>query len=434
MKKVYSLLALMLLLNLSSVIFIGCESNTNVSPSANTSTIDISSTDEIHLTNYSIDEIYGNGIFSDSLASPAYKRTRIFPTNDVVFSFYTVWNRLYTSSEDHTLSYYPLCQDPICTHENLPCISYAAITSSEIIEANGLLYMLIDGEGEKYNKFIEYDLSTGQYTILSEFENGGQLITRLGRFIYFYIIRVDDETESGQQLTTRLLHRYDILDNTFTIIDEISSKNGRFFLPSTKYGYIYYIDSYDKLLRCDMNMKNKKELASNVVSYEVTENRIYYLSKQPEKEYGTIFEVDLDTSTTTKLYDEITWFCLYQDIMYYSIYSPISAFEWDFPMQDENAGYIINSTMISIDNGNVIYKIDLDRTGSPGEQLNFCTSLTNSHLYLGNTFSVFNGFVFTQLKESYHHESKKGMHTGIAAIDIATGNIYWIDSEYVLYS
>ena len=60
-----------------------------------------------------------------------------------------------------------------------------------------MLYLLIEGDGAKNNQFIEYDLSSGKYSVLGEFENGGQLITRLGRFVYFFIIRVDGQTESG---------------------------------------------------------------------------------------------------------------------------------------------------------------------------------------------------------------------------------------------
>ena len=150
--------------------------------------------DIVQYKTYSLDEIYANGVFDENLITPAYKRTRIFPTRDVTYSFFTHWNRIYVSPNDHILSFAQLCQDSLCTHTSMPCISYAALVSSEIVEANGMLYLLIEGDGAKNNQFIEYDLSSGKYSVLGEFENGGQLITRLGRFVYFFIIRVDGQT------------------------------------------------------------------------------------------------------------------------------------------------------------------------------------------------------------------------------------------------
>ncbi len=381
---------------------------------------------------YTLNEIYDNGTFKDNLITPAYKRTRVFPTENVTYSFFTQWNRVYISPEDHSLSFAQLCQDSICTHTSLPCISYAALASSEIVEANGMLYMLIEGDGEKYNKFIEYDLSAGKYSILGEFENGGQLITRLGRFVYFFIIRVDGQTESGKLLTTRLIYRYDISEQSLGKIAELPPTD-TFFMPSTQNGYIYFIDSSNALCRCDVNMQNKEKLATNVTTYEIVHDTIYYLSIEPGTEYGTIFVLKNSDSTAEAIYSNVTWFCVYNDTMYYSLYSPTDAFEWDIPTIDENGKQVLKTKTISIEHGNIIYGVALGNTDNAGNILNVCSSLTAKELYLGPTFSVLNGYIYTQLKEAYQSNSQKGLHTGIAAIDITTGNIYWIDDEYVMY-
>ena len=388
--------------------------------------------DIVQYKTYSLDEIYANGVFDENLITPAYKRTRIFPTRDVTYSFFTHWNRIYVSPNDHILSFAQLCQDSLCTHTSLPCISYAALVSSEIVEANGMLYLLIEGDGAKNNQFIEYDLSSGKYSVLGEFENGGQLITRLGRFVYFFIIRVDGQTESGKILTTRLIYRYDVFKKELEKIDERSPKD-TFFMPSSQSGYIYYIDSLNALYRCDANMQNKEKLATNVMTYEVVREDIYYLSKSSEGEYGTIFVLHTDDSSIEELYPNVTWVCVNNNTMYYSLYSPIDAFEWDIPTQDENGNQTLKSTVICVEHGNTIYNVDLDNIGSSGKVIGICSSLTDKELYIGPTFSVLNGYLYTQLKESYHSNSQKGLHTGVAAIDLTNGEVYWIDTEYVMY-
>ena len=57
--------------------------------------------DIVQYKTYSLDEIYANGVFDENLITPAYKRTRIFPTRDVTYSFFTHWNRIYVSPNDH---------------------------------------------------------------------------------------------------------------------------------------------------------------------------------------------------------------------------------------------------------------------------------------------------------------------------------------------
>ena len=41
--------------------------------------------DIVQYKTYSLDEIYANGVFDENLITPAYKRTRIFPTRDVTY-------------------------------------------------------------------------------------------------------------------------------------------------------------------------------------------------------------------------------------------------------------------------------------------------------------------------------------------------------------
>ncbi len=408
---------------------VGCQKdNSRITPTPDGNT-------DYNLKNYTYDEIYKDSIFDDDMSTPAYRRTKIYPTKNTIYSFFTSWKRSYIN-EDRTVSTYTFCQDPLCSHTKLPCISYAALTSDNIIEANGKLYLLIQGDGEKSNKFIEYDTSSGKYTMIGEFVNGGQLIARLGRFVYFYVIRMDGQVDSGMQLSTLLLHRYDIAEGNLEKIGERNPKEP-FLHPSGHAGHIYYIDSYNNLCRCDVNLQNAVMLESNknVITYEVIDDKIYYLTKESGNDYGTLYTLDIDNKTSRVLYDKVTWFCIYNNRLYYSKYAPLEAFDWDFPQTGENGKQVIINKTIIIMNGNIIYSINLDNAGKySGDPLSMCRKLTEQGCYLGETFAVYDGYVFTQIKEAYSHGVMNGMFTGVAAIDIANDQITRLESEYVLFS
>lgn len=390
---------------------------------------------DYNFKNYSYDEIYKDNVFDDDMPTPAYKRMKIYPTQNTIYSFFTSWKRSYIN-EDRTISTYTLCQDPLCSHTKRPCISYAALTSDSVIEANGKLYLLIQGDGEKSNKFVEYDTSSDKYTVIGEFVNGGQLIARLGRFVYFYIIRVDGQADSGMQLSTLLLHRYDIVEGTLEKIGERNPKEP-FLHPSGNAEYIYFIDSYNNLCRCDVNLQNTVKLVSNknVITYEVIDDRIYYLTKESGNDYGMLYSLDINNNIFRELYDEVTWFCIDDNKLYYSIHAPIEAFDWDFPQTGEDGKQVIINKTIIIMNGNIINVIDLDNAGKySGDPLSMCGKLTEQGCYLGETFAVYDRYVITQIKEAYSDGVKNGMFTGVAAIDIANGLIARLESDYVMFS
>ncbi|MDD4773586.1 MAG: hypothetical protein PHZ09_08270 [Eubacteriales bacterium] len=408
---------------------VGCQKDDSRIPQTNDGNTDY------YLRNYAYDELYKDGVFDEDMSTPAYKRTKVYPTKNTVYSFFASWKRSYIN-ENRTISTYPLCRDPLCSHTKLPCISYAALTSDSVIEANGKLYLLISGDDEKKNKFIEYDTSSGKYTVIGEFVNGGQLIARLGRFVYFYVIRIDGHTDSGMQLSTLLLHRYDIAEKSLEKIGERNSKES-FLQAAGHAGYIYYIDVYYNLCRCDVNFQNVVELVSNknVITYEVIYDKIFYLTKESGNDYGILYSLDIDNKISEELYDEVTWFCIYNNKLYYSKYSPVEAFDWDFPQTGEDGKRVIKNKMIIIMNGNTIYSIDLDKAGKKvGNPLPMCEKLTEEGCYLGETFAVYDGYVFTHLKESYSDGAKKGMLTGVTAISIADGQINRLESEYVIFS
>lgn len=379
-------------------------------------------------------EIYAEGEFHDTQATPSSQRLRVFPTQNAVYSFFTEWNRSYTE-EDGGLSTYSLCQDPVCNHVDLPCIGYAARTSGNIIEAEGKLYLLLFTDGEKYIELAEYDLSTGSYTTLEEYDNGGELLVRLGRYLYYYIIRVDNETETGKVQTTRVFYRYDIKERECVKVAEMPPSKA-FYYPSGVNGAIYYMDASRNLCRCDANFRNEETLVrtANVMNYQVVSNKVYYLTKDGDQEFGTLSCLNLEDSSTDTLYNDVTWFCIDEGTLYYTQYAPLEAFVWDFPMTDENGNQTLASTPIIVSYSNTIYQISLDKSGEKGSKISVCAGLTDQDCYLGEVFTVCNGYLYAQIKEPYVEGTKKGMLTGIGAVNLTNGFACLIDSETVLYS
>lgn len=379
-------------------------------------------------------EIYAEGEFRDTQVTPSSQRLRVFPTQTVVYSFFTEWNRSY-AEENGELSIYSLCQDPVCNHAALPCIGYAARTSGNIIEAEEKLYLLLFTDGEKYIELAEYDLSTGSYTTLEEYDNGGELLVRLGKYLYYYIIRVDNETETGKLQTTRVFYRYDILERKCVKVAEMSPSK-TFYYPSGANGAIYYMDASRNLCRRDANFQNEEILVktANVMNYQVVSKKVYYLTKDDNQEFGTLYCLNLEDSSTDTLYNNVTWFCINEGTLYYTQYAPLEAFVWDFPRTDENGNQILASTPIIVSYGNTIYQISLDKSGEKGSKLSVCAGFTDQDCYLGEVFTVCNGYLYAQIKEPYMEGAKKGMLTGIGAVNLINGIACLIDSEIVLYS
>ncbi len=426
-KKIASLFLFMLAMLIAVLgLMSGCQQHNDTS--------DPSLTEDNFLPTPTYDEIYATGEFSDTQATPSSQRVRVLPTHDTVYTFYTEWSRSYVE-EDGGISTYSLCQDPVCNHTALPCIAYAARTSGNIIEAEGKLYLLLYTNGEKYIKLAEYDPSTGSYTTLEEYDNGGELLVRLGRYLYYYIIRVDNETEMGKLQTTRLLYRYDIKERECVKIAEMSP-NRLFYYPSGINGAIYYMDASRNLCRCDANFQNVETLVrtANVMNYQVVSNKIYYLTKDSDQVFGTLACLNLEDLSTDTLYNDVTWFCIDEGTLYYTQYTPIEAFTWDFPTTDEEGNRIIELTPIMVSHGNMIYQISLDKSGEKGSKIPVCAGLADQDCYLGEVFAICNGYIYAQIKEPYEEGTKKGMLTGIGAVNLSSGIACLIDCETVLYS
>jgi len=285
-------------------------------------------------------------------------------------------------------------------------------------------------------QLIEYDPEAGKYVVLGEFDYGGEVLGKLGRFVYFYIIRVDGQTESLMQLTTRIIYRYDVLESKTEKLIELP-QNYEVWYTTGYNGHIYYTDKYRKLYRCDANFQNKETIIDEKIEkYSLTRDYIYYLTKENEEHNtGTLYALDIKNNTGEILYKDIMWFYIENNTLYYSRYDPVEAFEWDFATYDEDWNRKIERRTITVNHGNKIYSINLENAGEKeGKLLSFSEKLSDKGYYLSESYTVYNGFLFSQSKEEYSEGDKKGIKSGVAAISIETGEVFQLSTEYIMQS
>ena len=410
----------------------GCNKQENNQENKNKSCVD---TTESTITEYSLEEIYPQG-FDDYITDPTYHRILIYPMKDRMYSCspLPLWTYINDSNE---ISTYSVCQDPLCDHSSLPCLSYVLGTNiSDFVESNGKLYLIIHEDDPYKCQLIEYDPEAGKYVVLGEFDYGGEVLGKLGRFVYFYIIRFDGQTESLMQLTTRIIYRYDILESKTEKLIELP-QNYEVWYTIGYNGYIYYTDKYRKLYRCDANFQNKETIIDEKIEkYSLTRDYIYYLTKENEEHNtGTLYALDIKNNTGEILYKDIMWFYIENNTLYYSRYDPVEAFEWDFATYDEDWNKKIERRTITVNHGNKIYSINLENAGEKeGKLLSFSETLRDKGYYLSESYTVYNGFLFSQSREEYSEGDKKGIKSGVAAISIETGEVFQLSTEYIMQS
>lgn len=389
---------------------------------------------EAQLIEYTYEEIYDNGKYADILSDPVSERIQLYPADNGIYAYFNNWYYIHINNAD-ILQVHSICRDPLCNHTSQSCIAYAASGSMNAYAVNGILYIMIYGEDMAGQKLAAYDLSSSQTRILSTFDTGGHLLTRLGRFLYFSIIRYDGQTDSGKMISTQLINRYDIISGKIVKLTELPPASEIYRMTAAA-GYIYYLNTQRNLIRCDVNLKNSKTLISSdrVWIYTVKGKCIYYLTQNENEHYGDLYRLNTETDEHDLLYKNITWFCYDNDILYYSIYDPIEGFEWDYPVYDEKNEYVITRVTATIFNGNKVYAVHAEEAGSKiGVEVAVLSGLPDKGYYLGETYAVCDGIFYSQLKEPYTKGNKLGVINGIAGVSLASGEVVRIAADYVMY-
>jgi hypothetical protein len=85
--------------------------------------------------------------------------------------------------------------------------------------------------------------------------------------------------------------------------------------------------------------------------------------------------------------------------------------------------------MITVNNGNMIYRITLDKAGKKGTPVPIRETMEENDLYLSEVYAVYNGMLIFDFRGPYSEGTRKGLSSGRAIIDLETGEIVRITSE-----
>ena len=414
-----------------SILLTGCDHTIH------TEAITVTQPEKLELKEYTYDEIYCDPRYADDYLSPVLQRLDIYPAEGMTYLYAgspvsdvdPVWHTIYTKEDGMpSVLHDPFCYDPLCSHNDITCLAYSTKGTTELIPFEDKVYLVARGQPGTSN-FIEYSLSSGKYNIIDTYESGWS-ITRMGRFIYFreqVVTGADQKT--GQQQSVLAMYRYDLETGKTDFLGH-RSKDTHFGYPTPYKGEIYYLDSYS-LYKCDYNLRYAKKVTGDqkIKMFELRDDTVWFLTETGE-ETSVLYRMSLSGGEAELLYENVTWFCMDGDMLYYSLYNPVDAFEWDIWMETKDgSGKMLVSKMIQQNYGNTIYRISLDKAGKKGTAAPFCETLPEKDFYLADVYAIYNGMLIGQFKEPYSEGTKKGMTTGKAVIDVETGEILRITSE-----
>ena len=162
---------------------------------------------------------------------------------------------------------------------------------------------------------------------------------------------------------------------------------------------------------------------------------IYYLSKTPQNtDSGQLYSHDLSSGEDQLIANNVILFSLDGNIIYYTLYNPAPAFEWDYPVKNEDGTVEIRAdgqnktsrVMIESRHGNEIYTYDIG-TGDIK-----CYPIGTEEAFLGTYYYVLDGHIISQFKAPYSEGDKLGMRTGIGVFDLEN-NFKSIIEYYRIY-
>ncbi len=313
-----------------------------------------------------------------------------------------------------------LCTDPICTHEygsdctaiNIPttqCWNNKIVSISGINRADYLIDLEIS----------LFDIQTGTKDVLAYFSadySGDEAMLNYNSpFIsddklYFNIIRsyTDPETKTQTKITENYI--YDLLNNTLSdpmTTPEKYQGASPFYFDGEFY---YWFVPYYALLTTDANFENESILydfdgttpSSCTWSYDTEKHEMLYLVGNKKTQTGTIYLIkNGEVEPLTLPHQNINYFCLTRDKIYYSTYDNAYAIGARAMSQD-----VFGDTVYE-DGGGIVYVTD--RESRTEAELFFDNGQTID-LYMQNGWLVLDGNIY-MLSMSYRNENTVSFST-----------------------
>lgn len=374
-------------------------------------------------------DIYKNNTAVHSFSTSGYDGAIISYMNDCV--------QIIDINNDFCI--YELCHDPTCNHSNLSCLKYASRACTNAVYFNDTIYLnrYVQNSinSEISQEIISYDMKTNEYSVIQdgEFFN---LLCRMGKFIYYYENRFVEQLDSGEVKYSTDYYRYDILSKTTNLLEE-DSVEPRIRSLLTSDGFIYGLNKDGDLIAYDADFKYAETVlvGKKISDYSIFNGVIYYLSKTPQNtDSGQLYSHDLSSGEDQLIANNVNLFSLDGNIIYYTLYNPAPAFEWDYPVKNEDGTVEIRAdgqnktsrVMIESRHGNEIYTYDIG-TGDIK-----CYPIGTEEAFLGTYYYVLDGNIISQFKAPYSEGDKLGMRTGIGVFDLEN-NFKSIIDYYRIY-
>lgn len=366
-------------------------------------------------------EIYPDDAFKENTAVHAFSTSAY---DGVLISYLNECVEIVDLNRSDTVL--ELCHDPTCNHSALSCLKYASRSCTTAICYDGIVYLTryIDGgKGGLDEEVIAYNLKTGAFTVIQKGE-AFLLLCRMGRYLYYYESIFSEQLDSGKVVHTCRYYRYDIVDGQSVFLYESKSENA--FRSFTAYeGLIYALNVDGDLIICDADFRFRETVlpGHKISFYEIGNGSIYYLSKSdPSSDSGGLYEYNMISAESTLIVENATLFSLDGNMLYYTLYNPVPAFEWDYPVANASGVVEIRSdgqnethrVMIESPHGNEIYAYDTvaDKSELQGYPIG------SPDAYLGTAYYVRNGRIVSQFKAPYAEGQKLGMRTGVGIFDL----------------
>ena len=383
---------------------------------------------------------------------PTYEEiypTEIFKNNTAIHSFSTsAYDNAIVSylneciqiiDPNNNCYIHELCHDPTCNHSNLDCLKYASRACINAIYHDSVIYFnrYIQKNSGLSEELIAYDLKTSDYLVIQE-GDFFTLLCRMGKYIYYCENVFLEQLDSGEVKYSSNYYRYDIQSNATTLLHENSTEPAIYSLVAHD-SYIYGLNYVGDLIAYDANFKFHKTVLTgkNISTYTINDGVIYYLSKTSENnDSGELYQYTIDSDENKLLAENVILFSLDGNLIYYTIYNPVPAFEWDYPVKNKDGIVDIRAdgqhqtsrVMIESLHGNEIFTYDI-HTEDGNVQ---CYPIGTEEIFLGNNYYVLNGQIFSQFKSPYSEGDKLGMRTGIGVFDLEN-NFNSIIEYYRIY-
>lgn len=379
------------------------------------------------------EEIYPEDIYTSDSPIHSFSTSAY---DDVVISYMDECVRIIDLKNNFYV--HELCNDPTCNHSNLSCLKYASRSCVSAIYHNNIVYLtrFIENETSGLSEeLIAYDLQAKTFTVIHR-GDFFTLLCRLGKFIYYYESTFVEQLDSGQDVYLHHYYRYDIVSGTSEFLYESKSENTFYSFISHK-EVIYALNRSGDLIACDANFKFIETVLSgkNISVYYIVDESVYYLTMTTDK-YGELHEYSLTSNDDKLIFENVTLFSCSGNTLYYTLYNPVPAFEWDYPVANENGIVEIRAdgqhethrVMIESTHGNEIFAYEI---GVDSPEIR-CYPIGNEDAYLGTSYYIRNGQIVTQFKAPYTSGEKLGMRSGVGIFDFEN-NFYPIIEIYFVY-